>query len=179
MNKTNHHVQIAGPIGRRVINFHKLIFIKPRTSHVDVDKVAYSARRELRLASVSPRTTERAWIATDLLPILRLLNAARQVPSSRREIPLRSKRCAKVLPACTFRRTRNFLKSCRITFCITRLCLLEMPVGNKDIHFGSIVTWFVHLYVASRYRISEDPLFGGSFEIVTILYRSLFFQNVQ
>ena len=53
MNKTNHHVQIAGPIGRRAINFHKLIFIKPRTSHVDVDKVAYSARRKLlSLASV-------------------------------------------------------------------------------------------------------------------------------
>lgn len=121
MNKTNHHVQIAGPIGWRVINFHKLIFIKPRTSHVDVDKVAYSARRELLLASVSPRTTERARIATDLLPILRLLNAARQVSSLRREIPLRIKRCAKVLPACTFRRTRNFLKSCRITFCITTM----------------------------------------------------------
>lgn len=75
MNKTNHHVQIAEPIEGRAINFHKLIFIKPRTSHVNVGKVAYSAR-DFLLASIRACTS---WIETRSLLILRLTNSPRQV----------------------------------------------------------------------------------------------------
>lgn len=82
MNKTNHHVQIAEPIEGRAINFHKLIFIKPRTSHVNVGKMAYSAR-EFLLASIRACTS---WIETRSLLILRLTNSRRQVSTTRSEI---------------------------------------------------------------------------------------------